>query len=83
MIGKMIGAFVGSKAAQSSKSLGGPTGAVLGVLAPAILRRVSLPAMIAIGAGGYLVKKVMDKDAKRQGEPAVTPLKNKDGLAAA
>lgn len=73
MIGKMIGAFAGSKAAQHSKTLGGPTGAVLGVLAPAILRRISLPAMIALGAGGYLVKKVMDKDAKRVGEPAVTP----------
>lgn len=65
MIGKMIGAFVGSKAAQHSRSLEGPTGAVLGVLAPAILRRVSLPAMIAIGAGGYLVKKMIDKDRKR------------------
>ena len=83
MIGKMIGAFLGSKAAQHSKTLGGPTGAVLGVLAPAILRRVSLPAMIVMGAGGYFIKKVMDKDAARQGEPAVKPVASNDTMAAA
>lgn len=61
MIGRLIGAFVGSKAAKQTTAMGGTTGAVLGVLAPTILRRMSIPGMLAIGAGSYLVKKLADK----------------------
>ncbi|RDC59220.1 hypothetical protein HME9302_00405 [Alteripontixanthobacter maritimus] len=68
MIGRLIGAFVGSKAAKQTSAIGGSTGAVLGVLAPTILRRMSIPGMLAIGAGGYLVKKLADK--KDQPVPA-------------
>lgn len=64
MIGKILGAFVGGKAAQHVRGMEGPTGAALGVLAPAIIRRMSWPAMVAIGVGGYLAKKALDnKDA--------------------
>ena len=61
MIGKIIGAVAGAKAAQQTPKIGGATGAALGVVAPAVLRRMSIPAMLAIGAGGYLVKRYLDK----------------------
>lgn len=63
MIGKVLGAFLGGKAAQHVRGIEGPTGAALGVLAPVILRRLSWPAMVALGVGGYLAKKVIDGDA--------------------
>ncbi|MBX7496853.1 hypothetical protein K3172_13395 [Qipengyuania sp. 6B39] len=65
MIGKVIGAFVGDKIAKQTSGVGGATGAALGVLATTVLRRMSLPAMIAIGAGGYVAKKMLDKRADK------------------
>lgn len=73
MIGKVLGAFLGGKVAQHTRGIGGPTGAALGVLAPAILRRMSWPVMVALGVGGYLVKKAMDKESASPGRPAGTP----------
>lgn len=72
MIGKIVGAFLGGKAAQHVRGIEGPTGAALGVLAPALIRRLSWPAMVALGVGGYLAKKVIDKEAasKPVGKPA-------------
>lgn len=71
MIGKVLGAFVGGKVAQHVRGIEGPTGAALGVLAPAILRRLSFPTMIALGVGGYLAKKAIDQqDAKPRKAPA-------------
>ena len=61
MIGKVIGAFVGDRLAKQTTAVGGATGAALGVVATTVLRRMSLPAMIAVGAGGYLVKKFIDR----------------------
>jgi len=60
MLGKIIGAYVGGKAAKQTSALGGPAGAALGVIAPMIIRRISLPAMVAMAAGGYIMKKVLD-----------------------
>lgn len=65
MIGKVLGAFVGGKVAQHVRGIEGPTGAALGVLAPALLRRLSFPAMIALGVGGYLAKKFVDAEAAK------------------
>lgn len=67
MIGKVLGAFLGGKVAQRVRGMEGPTGAALGVIAPAVLRRLSWPAMIALGIGGYLAKKVVDGET---GKPA-------------
>ena len=61
MIGKIIGAFVGDKIAKQTRGVNGATGAALGVAATALVRRMSLPAMIVVGAGGYLAKKFIDK----------------------
>lgn len=60
MIGKVFGAFVGGKVAQHVRGIEGPTGAAIGVLAPALIRRLSWPAMVALGVGGYLAKKAFD-----------------------
>ena len=61
MIGKIIGAFVGDKLAKQSSSMGGASGAALGVVAASVIRRMSLPAMVALGVGGYAAKKFFDK----------------------
>jgi len=60
MIGKIIGAFVGDKLAKQTGAMGGAGGAALGVVASTVLRRMSLPAMIALGVGGYVAKKALD-----------------------
>jgi hypothetical protein len=76
MIGKVLGAFLGGKAAQHVRGIQGPTGAALGVLAPAIIRRLSWPAMIALGVGGYFAKKMIDQqDAKESSRTPAKPVK--------
>lgn len=65
MIGKIFGAFVGGKVAQRTRGIEGPTGAALGVLAPMVLRRLSWPAIAALGVGGYLAKRMADRGATR------------------
>lgn len=74
MIGKIIGAGLGAKAAEHTKSIGGPVGAAIGAAAPFVLRRMSIPAMLAIAAGGYAYKKYSDKKEAKEAEthPPVT-----------
>lgn len=61
MIGKMIGAIVGGNIAEKTRGVSGPTGALIGAAIPAVLARMSLPAMVAMGVGGYFVKKHLDR----------------------
>lgn len=61
MIGKVLGAFLGGKVAQHTRGIQGPTGAALGVLAPVILRRLSWPAIAALGVGGYLARRLVER----------------------
>nr|QMS48025.1 hypothetical protein WG33_0224 [uncultured bacterium] len=61
MIGKIIGAAVGAQAAQHSARVGGMGGAVLGATAASVLRRASIPALLAVAAGGYAFKKWSDR----------------------
>ena len=61
MIGKILGAVLGAQAAEHTSKVGGAGGAVLGVAAASVLRRMSIPAMLALGAGGYAYKKWSDK----------------------
>lgn len=66
MFGKIIGAIAGSKAAKHSRHIGGTRGALMGVASASLLRKLSIPAVLAIGAGGYALKKYKDrKDAER------------------
>jgi len=62
MIGKLIGAYVGGKAAQRARGgLDGPTGALLGAGAVALARRFGFMGMVAAAAGGYALKRHNDK----------------------
>ncbi len=72
MIGKMIGALVGGRVAEQARGIGGPTGALLGVVGVSALRRMSLPTMAALGIGGYFAKKYFDKQqAENKAPPAL------------
>ena len=71
MIGKIIGAYAGDKLAKQTSGIGGAGGAALGVIAAGVLRRMSLPAMIALGAGGYVAKKLYER-SERKKVPAQT-----------
>ena len=86
MIGKVIGAYMGDRLAKkTSTGIGGAGGAALGVIAAAALRRLSLPGMIALGAGGYLAKKLSEKNTlTSDAEPQTTkPAKVKKPAKAA
>ena len=61
MIGKVLGAVVGAQAAQHTAKVGGTGGALLGAASVGLLRRISIPALLAIGAGGYAYKKWSDR----------------------
>ncbi len=71
MIGKMIGAIVGGNIAGKTRGVSGPTGALIGAAIPAVIARMSLPAMLAVGVGGYFVKKHLDRKNAESG--AVKP----------
>ena len=74
MFKKIIGAAVGAKLAKNSPALGGATGAALGAAVPFIISRVSLPAMVALGVGGYVAKRYVDKrDKKTNGSAPTMP----------
>lgn len=75
MIGKVIGAFIGDKLGKQTGPGGGASGAAVGVVAATILSRLSIPAMIAVGAGGYVAKKLYDKYEADTAKP--TPTKKK------
>ncbi|QYJ07901.1 hypothetical protein [Qipengyuania flava] len=84
MIGKVIGAFVGDRIAKQTKGIGGASGAALGVIATSVLRRMSLPAMIALGVGGYVAKKVIDKNTSgADTTPESTSAKETSGTTSA
>ncbi len=64
MIGKIIGAVAGAKAAEHVRGLGGTGGALLGAGTAALLRRMSPLGLIAVAAGGYALKRYNDKREK-------------------
>lgn len=65
MLGKIIGGYMGAKAAKNARGgVDAKGGAVLGMAAMAITRRFGLPGFIAASAGGYALKRYNEK--KRQ-----------------
>jgi len=65
MIGKIFGAIAGERVAQNVNGVSGPTGALLGVGTVALARRLSPLGLIAAVAGGYALKRYLEKDGKR------------------
>jgi hypothetical protein len=70
MLGKILGGIAGARAARHSNKVGGVSGALMGAVAGSVLRRASLPALIALTAGGYAFKKYKERrdaaEAKRK-----------------
>ena len=67
MIGKLIGAGLGAAISKETKKIEGPTGAMLGFLAVPLLSRLRLPTMLALAGGGYLARKLIDKEHQSRG----------------
>ena len=66
MIKNLIGAKLGAELAKNSANVGTKSGAALGAIAPVALARLSLPALVAMGAGGYLLKRYRDRKSPQQ-----------------
>jgi hypothetical protein len=66
MLGKILGAIVGKKAAEHTSAVGGAGGAILGAAGATLLKRASLPTLAAVTVGGYALKKWKDKRDKRK-----------------
>lgn len=74
MIGKLIGAVAGAKATEHVRGVGGAGGALLGMAAPMVLRRLGPMGLIAAVVGGYAYKRYSDKQAMRSSRrPKVRP----------
>lgn len=71
MIGKIIGGLVGAQASKNIRSIGGPGGAILGAIAVPVIARMRLPTLLLLGAGGYVAKKLIDKEERAT--PPVPP----------
>jgi hypothetical protein len=64
MLGKVIGAVVGERLAKQVGGVNGAGGALLGVGAAAVLRRLGPVGMIAAALGGYALKRHYEKQPK-------------------
>lgn len=72
MIGKILGAVAGKKAAQHIDGLGDTGGALLGMGAATLLRRLGPLGLIAAAAGGYAIKRAADRrNARAAANPPV------------
>ena len=75
MIGKLFTALAGRSVARNvGGPNAGPAGMVIGAGLPMIARRFGPMGMIAAAAGGYAVKKMMDKRRMQAG--TATPRSN-------
>ena len=64
MLGKIIGGIAGAKAADHVRGMNEGGGALLGVGAAALARRLGPVGLIAALAGGYAFKRYKDKQAR-------------------
>lgn len=70
MIGRIVGALAGRSVARNVGTVaGGTRGALIGAALPTVMRRMGPMGMIAAAAGGYAVKRMLDK---RRAKQAVT-----------
>lgn len=61
MLGKIIGAIAGKRAAKHVRGVDGTGGALLGAAVPVLLRRLGPLGLIAAAAGGYALKRHNEK----------------------
>ena len=66
MIGKIIGGIAGAKAADHIRGINEPGGALLGIGAAALARRIGPIGLIAALAGGYAFKRYSENRAKKR-----------------
>lgn len=66
MIGKILGAVAGQKAAQRVSGVNGPAGALLGAGAVTVARRLGPAGLILAGLGGYAFKRYRDKTRREK-----------------
>lgn len=64
MIGKLIGAIAGERAASHIRGINGPGGALLGVGAAALIRRLGPVGLAVAAAGGYALKRRHDRQQR-------------------
>ena len=69
MLGKIIGAIAGERADRHIGGVDGPGGALLGVGAATILRRLGPVGLVAAAIGGYALKKHFDKQDRVRTSP--------------
>ena len=70
MLGKIIGAVAGRRLARHIDGIGGPGGALLGVGAVALMRRMGPAGLVAAAVGRYALKHHLDK---RQDQDSGSP----------
>jgi hypothetical protein len=73
MFGKILGGIAGAKAASHVSGVGGTGGALLGVGAAALVKRLGPVGLVAALAGGYAFKRYRDKQDRRARKPKVRP----------
>lgn len=61
MLGKIIGAVAGERIAKHVSGINGTGGALLGAGAATLVRRLGPVGLIVAAAGGYALKKYLDK----------------------
>jgi hypothetical protein len=73
MFGKIIGGIVGAKAASRISGVNEGGGALLGIGAAALARRLGPVGLIAAIAGGYAFKRYKDKQDKQDKRASARP----------
>ncbi|EJL30537.1 hypothetical protein [Novosphingobium sp. AP12] len=61
MIGKIIGAIAGKNISKHVDGVGGTGGALLGVGAATVMRRMGPLGLVAAAVGGYALKRYSEK----------------------
>lgn len=82
MIKNLIGYAIGSSVSKSAPVAGGTTGAMIASAVPFVVSRMSIPTMIALGVGGYLIKRHLDKGEPEAGSTDTASPGGAEGTAA-
>lgn len=72
MIGKIISAVIGKKIADRTPGMSEGTGALMGVAAATVMRRMGPLGMLAAAGGTWAVSRAMKKKQARQGASGTT-----------